>query len=116
MTSRSTTLMFIALVMLASLAGADTPKNGAPETAAPTQASAACNPLLTTLGISPLDPVNSASDYPDCGPCSDFACRGLEIYSFCGGTLTKPKRCRTSGYTCLEDPRIRCQCVDWATP
>ena len=127
MTSRSTTLTFIALVVLASLAGADTPTNKVPETAspaaaalttpaAPAEASATCNPLLTTLGISPLDSTNSASDYPPCGNCSDSPCRGLEIYSFCGGTLTKPKRCKTSGYSCLEDPRVRCLCADWATP
>jgi hypothetical protein len=127
MTSKSMTLIFIALVVLASLAGADTPTNGVPETAspataaltmpaAPAEASATCNPLLTTLGISPLDSAKNASDYPDCGVCSDFACQGLEIYSFCGGTPRQPKRCRTAGSMCLEDPRVKCLCVDWVTP
>jgi hypothetical protein len=121
MTSRSTTLIFTVLLLLASLAGAATlAPNGAPTTAAlttpPAEASAPCNPLLTTLGISPLDSAKNASDYPDCGVCSDFACQGLEIYSFCGGTPRQPKRCRTAGSMCLEDPRVKCLCVDWVTP
>jgi hypothetical protein len=128
MTSRSTLTFTAALLLLASVTGAATlAPNGALETAspaadalmtpaAPAEASAPCSPLLAKLGISPLDSAKDASDYPDCGVCSDLACRGLEMYSFCGGTLTKPKRCKASGYTCLEDPRIKCLCVDWATP
>jgi hypothetical protein len=121
MTSRSTTLMFIALVMLASLAvAAPAAPNGAPASPAPPavsgEASAPCDSLLARLET--ISPRGSAttSDYPDCGPCSDLACRGLSIYDFCGGTLQKPKRCKASGYQCFEVAMPKCLCLEWTLP
>ena len=130
MTSRSTTLMFIALVLLATMAVAATPApNDAPATVAlttsaapPVEASSSCNPLLAKLGISPLDSaqdaaINPPSTYPACGSCSELPCRGLSIYDFCGGTIRQPKRCKTAGLVCIETPdNPKCICVDWATP
>ena len=124
MTSRSTMLVFIALVLLAAMAVAATPApNDAPVTvalmtsAAPVEASASCNPLLAKLVISPLDSAKDASTYPACGNCSDLPCRGLSIYDFCGGTPRQPKRCRTADYVCIEEPdKPKCVCVNWATP
>jgi len=129
MTSRSTPLMFIALVLLATMAVAATPAStDAPAnvalmtSAAPAEASASCNPLLAKLGISPLGSaqdaaINPPSTYPACGSCSELACRGLSIYDFCGGTIRQPKRCKTAGLVCIETPDLpKCICVDWATP
>lgn len=124
MTSRSTTLMFIALMLLAAMAVAappaakDAPANVALMTsAAPAEASASCNPLLAKLGISPLGSAQDASTYPACGNCSELPCRGLSIYDLCGGTIRQPKRCKTAGLLCIEEPdKPKCLCVNWATP
>lgn len=115
MTSRSTTLMFIALVLLASMTVAATPvPNDVLRTSA---APDSCNSFVATLGASPLDPAKAASTYPACGSCSELACRGLSIYDFCGGTIRQPKRCRTAGLVCIEEPeKPKCVCVSWATP
>jgi hypothetical protein len=126
MTSRSTTLIFTALLLLASMAFAAAPApNDAPVTpalmtsVAPAEASAPCNPLLAKLGISPLNSAKNdvTSAYPACGNCSDLPCRGKAIYDICGGTIRQPKKCRTADYVCLEDPdRPKCVCVDWGIP
>lgn len=118
MTSRSTTLMFIAPVLLTAMAAAAVPAPPAPKDApASVEASASCNPLLAKLGISPLGSAKDASNYPACGNCSELACRGLSMYDFCGGTIRQPKRCATAGLLCIEEPdKPKCVCVNWATP
>jgi hypothetical protein len=103
-TLRSTTLIFTALLLLASMGVA---RHSGSErcvghrrahyaVVAPAEDSSSCNLLLAKLGISPLDSAKDASTYPACGNCSDLTCRGKSIYDFCGGTIRQPMRCRTA--------------------
>jgi hypothetical protein len=113
MTRRSAFLIFTALLLTASLAGAATPAvtvanpaAGAPAFMAPAVPSPGCDKKELPF-LAP--PPSTKTDGPPCGSCSDSLCAGYTIGTYCaysGGQLyscqSAPfgKLCSTGGVKC----------------
>jgi hypothetical protein len=113
MTSRSTFLIFTALLLTASLAGAATPAvtvaspaAGAPAFMAPAVPSPGCDEKELPF-LAP--PASTKADGVPCGSCSDSLCAGYTTGTFCGyqsgsyyycQSAPFGKRCSTGGIKC----------------
>lgn len=115
MNLRSTLLLFAALLLLTTLAGAATPGQGAAPAfmtpAAPAAGSGGCNPLLAKLGISSLDSAKATTVGIGCGICSDSVCQGAPTNQVCGRQGAAIKKCiPLLGDRCSQDNQFNCTC------
>lgn len=116
MTSRSTSLIFASLLLVASLAGAATPMtatHGAPSFMAPAASSPDC--AKTDLPFLAPAPTTKAGGAP-CGSCSEAVCAGYTTGTVCGFRNGHTYTCQdVYGGTCGGSPvTLICNC--WYGP